>query len=84
MEATVEPGRIVILGTSSLPREEWETILNDLKAEHVPAFTPTGKRMAVAVSPAGRIDAFIYRTAQMPDDEVVRILTKQNIPARVS
>jgi hypothetical protein len=83
MEAIVEPGRIAILGTSSLPKEEWETLLDDLKAEHVPAFTPTGKRMAVGVSPTGRIDAFIYRTTQMSDDEVVRILKEHNIPSQV-
>jgi hypothetical protein len=83
MEAIIEPNRIVIMGTSSLPRKEWETLLDDLRAEHVPAFTPTGKRMAVAVSPGGRIDAFIYRTNYIPDGEVVRILSEHNIPSRV-
>jgi hypothetical protein len=80
MEAIVEPTRIILQGTSSLPKQDWECLLDDLKAEHVPQFTPTGKRMAVFVSPTGRIDALIYRTTEMPDDEVVRILAKHNIP----
>jgi len=83
MEAIVWPQRIDILGASALCKEAWEPLLDDLKAEHVPSFTPTGKRLCVAVGPSGRLDAFIYRTIAMPDDDVVRILAKHGIDAIV-
>ena len=83
MEAIVEPHRIVILGSSSLPKEKWEALLNDLKAEHVPSFTPPGQRMLVTLSPEGRTDAFIYRTNRMTDDEIVQVLSEYNIPSQM-
>jgi hypothetical protein len=83
MKAEVLPNRIDILGASALRREAWEPLLNRLKAEHVPSFTPTGKRMCVVVGPTGRLDAFIYRTAIMSDKEVVHILKENGIPADI-
>jgi hypothetical protein len=83
MEAHVYRHRIHILGSSSVARDTWEPLLDDLKAEHVTGLTPHRKRIAVAVNPKGRIDAFIYRTKPMPDDEIVRILGKYGIPATV-
>jgi hypothetical protein len=57
--------------------------LDELKAEHVPSLTPTGKRLSVVLNPSGRLDAFIYRTAAMPDEEAIRILGKYGISASV-
>jgi hypothetical protein len=57
--------------------------LDELKAKHVPSFTPTGKRMTVVLSPSGRLDAFIYRTVDMADEEAIRILGKYGIQATV-
>jgi len=66
MHATVWPSRIDILGASAVAGEVWEPLLDELKAEHVSSFTPTGKRLSVVLSPSGRLDAFIYRTIAMP------------------
>jgi hypothetical protein len=82
MEAHVRKDRIDILG-AALPKEQWDPLLDELKAEHVPALTPARKRMAVVVSPNGRIDAFIYRTVTIPDEQVIRTLGKYGIPAAV-
>jgi hypothetical protein len=82
MEANIWPHRIDILG-ANLPKEAWEPLLNELRAEHVPSLTPTGKRLSVFVSPKGRVDAVIYRTAPMPDEEIARILEKRGIPASI-
>lgn len=81
MEAKVWPDRIDILGATAVRSEVWEPLLDELKAEHVPSLTPKGKRMFVVVTFDGRIDAFIYRTAPMSDEEVVNILEKYGLPA---
>lgn len=83
MQAIVWHHRIDILRANSVPKEVWESLLNELKAEHVPSFTPVGKRMAAAVGPTGRVDAFVYRTAPIADDEVIHILAKYGIAARI-
>jgi len=82
MEANIWPHRIDILSVI-LPREAWEPLLDELKAEHVPSFTPKDKRHLLLVSPKGRIDAIIYRTAAMADEEVARILEKRGIRANI-
>ena len=84
MQAHVWHHRIDILGASSFPNDRWEALLDDLKAEHVPSANPPGKRMTVAISPNGRMDAFIHRTAPMLDEEVIRILEKHGIPASLA
>jgi hypothetical protein len=83
MRATVWPTRIDILGASAVPKNLWEALLDELNAEYVPSLTPTGKRMSVVLSPSGRLDAFIYRTAAMPDDDAIRILGKYGIQASI-
>jgi hypothetical protein len=85
MKATVWPHRIDILEADSLPRETWEPLLNDLKAEPIPGFTPSGKRVALSAAraPRGGTDAFIYRSTNMSDDEVIRILGTYGIAATV-
>jgi hypothetical protein len=83
MHATIWQNRIDILGAESLPKEKWVPLLDELKAEHVPSATPVGKRMAIFATPSGRTDAFIYRTTDMADEEIIRILGKYGIPAGV-
>ncbi|GEM_PF-4388962 len=83
MHAIVSRNRIDILGAQSLPKGKWEPLLDELKAEHVPSATPAGKRHAISMTPSGRTDAFIYRTADMADEEIIRILGKYGIPAGV-
>jgi hypothetical protein len=83
MHATIWPSRIDILGAGELAKESWEPLLDELKAEHVPSLTPTGKRLSGVISPSGRADAFIYRTIALPDEETIRILGKYGIQASV-
>lgn len=80
MEAKIYRNRIDILG-AKLSGEEWESLLDELKAEHVPGFTPKGRRLAIVMGPASRIDAVVYRTTHIPDPELVRIFWRHGIPA---
>jgi hypothetical protein len=53
---------------------EWESLLNELKAEHIPGWYQDGKRMDVSVL-EGKAHVFIYRTANMPSEaEILEIL----------
>jgi hypothetical protein len=79
MHAVISPVRIDIYKASALPNEKWESLLNELKAEHVPGSTPIGKRMAAAVNADGGMTAFIYRTSDLRDDEIVKILQQYGI-----
>jgi hypothetical protein len=83
MRALISPFRIDVLGATGLPKDSWESMLDELKAEHVPCFTPTGKRIAMAAGPTGRLDAFVYRTSSLSDGEIIRVLGKYGIPASV-
>ena len=83
MHAIVRPSRIDIEGANAVAAEVWQPMLDELKAEHLPGLTPTGKRMMVAVGPSGRMDGFIYRTTVTADEDVVRILTKYGIDANM-
>lgn len=78
MHAIVRPSRIDIEGADGIAKETWEPLLDDLKAVRTPGLTPTGKRLMVAGSPGGRVDAFIYRTG-MADEDVIRVLEKYGI-----
>jgi hypothetical protein len=78
MEAQLFPDKIAILG-AHLPNDKWESLLDELKAEHIPSWTPVGKRMAVVLAPNMRVDAIIYRTTAMPDETVLGILKKYGI-----
>jgi len=37
----------------------------------------------MAVDPSGQLDAFVYRTSGLSDEEIVRMLEKYGIPASV-
>ncbi len=83
MRAVIWKHRIDILRADQLPNEKWDGLLDELKAEHVPSATPIGKRLAVVGVSAGGTVAFIYRTSDMPDEQVVEILRKHGIPASI-
>ena len=59
---------------ATLPEEDWDRLLDELKAEHVPSLTPPGKRMTVVLAPQDRMNVFIYRTQQISDEEVILVL----------
>ncbi|TAN23070.1 MAG: hypothetical protein EPN33_06150 [Acidobacteria bacterium] len=79
MRALIHETRIDILGAHRLPKQAWEPLLDDLKAEYVPGATPDGKRRAVFAAPDGGFDAFIYRMSGQADSEIVGILAKYGI-----
>ena len=83
MHADIWPDRIAIsidiLEANSLRQEELQSLLTDLKAEHVPSFTPVGERVAVTAGLDHRIDVTVYRTAPMSDEEITTILAKYRI-----
>lgn len=87
MYADIWPDRIDIrvnlLETNPLPQEAWGLLLNDLKAKHVPSFTPLGERIAVTGGVDYRIYVTVHRTALMSDEEITRILTKYRIRANI-
>lgn len=82
MHAIIWKHRIDIFGAQSLSSEMWGPLLDDLKAEHVSG-TPPGKRVTVVGGPRGGTDAFVYRTDNMADEEVVSIFKRYGIPAEV-
>ena len=84
MRVTIRPERIDILGASGLPSSKWDALLDDLKAEYVSGLTPIGKRVSAVVGPSGRLDAFIYRTAAIPDAEIIKVFGKYGIDAMLA
>lgn len=53
---------------------EWESLLNELHAEHIPGWYQDGKRMGASVV-AGKAHVFIYRTAKTPpESQILEIL----------
>ena len=82
MHAIIRDIRIEILRPERLPKEQWEPLLDELGAEPS-AGTPAGKRHAIFPDQSGEMRAYIYRTTDMADEEIVRILGKYGIPATV-
>jgi hypothetical protein len=80
MHAIVRPTRIDIDGSNGLPNDSWTPWLDELKAIHMPGLMQTAKRIAVAVTHTGQMNASIYRTG-MTDEEVIRVLEKYGIEA---
>jgi hypothetical protein len=81
MHAVITKDRIDIYRANEFPNNKWESLLKELKAEHVPTAMPQGKIMQV-VSDGGGMTAFIYRTNDLRDDEIVKILQKYGISTR--
>jgi hypothetical protein len=58
---------------------EWESLLNELNAEHIPGWYQDGKRMGVSLV-QGKAHVFIYRTADMPAEaKIIEILGRYGI-----
>ena len=57
----------------------WESVLNELNAEHIPGWYQDGKRMGVSIAD-GKAHVIIYRTAKTPpESQILEILTKHGI-----
>jgi hypothetical protein len=62
------------------PTVWWESLLDELKAHHVPSLHPTGKRMSVDVSAEGVVRAVVHFTpSTVGIDEAIKILKKRGI-----
>jgi hypothetical protein len=58
---------------------EWESVLNDLKAEHIAGMHQDGKRMAISIV-REKVHALIYRTAKTPPEpQILEILKSHGI-----
>jgi hypothetical protein len=59
---------------------EWESLLNELKSEHIPGWYQDGKRMGVSIVD-GKAHVFIYRTEKTPSEpQILEILKRHGIP----
>jgi hypothetical protein len=56
---------------------EWESLLNELKAEHIPGWYQDGKRMGSSIV-EGKVHVFIYRTANMPPEAKILEIFKRH------
>jgi hypothetical protein len=81
MFAIIRTHRIDISGMNNLLPISRETMLNELKAEHVPGQTPFGDRMLVV--PNGIFILRVNDLFDMPDAEVVKIVERYGIEAYV-
>jgi len=62
------------------PTAWWESLLDELRAHHVPSLHPTGKRMSVDVGASGGIRAVVHFTPSMVGlDEAIKILERRGV-----
>jgi hypothetical protein len=67
--------------SDNLSREQWESLLDELKSQHMPGYYPQGKRSHISLSPTGQTNVVIYFTDEtVTKDEAVTILKKWNFP----
>ena len=78
-EITIHNGMIDVSEIPMYPPIEWEPILNELKAEHIPGLYQQGKRMGVSIV-NGTICAYIYLTDKTPpESEILEILKRHGV-----
>jgi hypothetical protein len=77
MIVTIRGDSIDITEIPSNLHIEWESLLNELKAEHIPGMHQDGKRMAVSVV-QGKVHVLIYRTAETPPEPQILEILKQH------
>jgi hypothetical protein len=63
--------RIEVTGIPVAKEIDWKSILDELKAEHLPGFYRPSRRMEQGVSD-GLMYVRIYRTEKTPTEEVIR------------
>jgi hypothetical protein len=79
MIVTIREDSIDITEISLNQHIEWESLLNELKAEHIPGWYQDGKRMGSSIV-EGKVHVFIYRTANMPPEaKILEILKRHGI-----
>jgi hypothetical protein len=81
MIVTIRGDSIDITEIPSNLHIDWDSLLNELKAEHIPGMHQEGKRMAVSLV-QGTVHALIYRTAKTPPEtQILEILKRHGIAA---
>jgi hypothetical protein len=83
MHAVVRKGRIDIHGANGIAKTSWEPLLDELKAIHISSLMQTGKRVAVGITSRGQVNATIYPTIEVADDEKARILERYGIEVSI-
>jgi hypothetical protein len=79
MRVTIQEGCIDIYEIPLNHHIEWESLLNELKAEHIPDWYQDGKRMGSTIAD-GKGHVFIYRTEKTPPEpEILEILKRHGI-----
>ena len=77
MKITIHPDRIDITEIPLHDGIEWNPILDELKAEHLPGFYQAEKRMGVS-GVAGQTHVYIYRTDKTPPEPEIRAILKRH------
>jgi hypothetical protein len=73
---------IVFRGFNPLdqPADWWESLLDELKAHHIPSFHQYGKRMVVDMGASGGARGVVYFTPHTVSmDEAILILEKRGV-----
>ena len=72
MKLTITDIRIDVIDIPLFPRIDWEPILNELKSVHLPRKYLAGHRMWLDSPVDGKMNAYIYRTDEMPAEPEIR------------
>jgi hypothetical protein len=79
MKVTIQEGCIDIYEIPLNHHIEWESLLNELRAEHIPGWYQGGKRMGSSIV-EGKVHVFIYRTPEMLSEaQILEILKRHGI-----
>lgn len=79
MKVAIHTGMIDISEIPMFPAIEWEPILDELNAEHLPGLYQHGRRMGVSIID-GRLRAYIYLTDKTPPEpKILEILERHGI-----
>jgi hypothetical protein len=82
VKLTIHPDRIDVTELRAQHGIDWKTVLDKLKAEHIPGFYQNGQRMGVNIV-NGRFHAYIYRTPKTPSEvEIIKIFRAYGVVAQ--
>jgi hypothetical protein len=76
VKLTIHHDRIDVTELRAQHGIDWESVLNQLNAEHIPGFYRNGQRMGVNLI-NGRFHAYIYRTDKTPPEPKIREIFKR-------
>jgi len=82
MHASIRHNEIQILDVEPLPKEVWDSLLDELKAERA-SWMQRGERVSILQDKNGRANASIWRNPSLSGEEIISILGKYGIEASV-